>query len=31
MTGMDTAMDLGLLFSRKAVQQACLARGWRFR
>ena len=31
MTGTDTVMDLGLLFSRKAVQQACLARGWRFR
>jgi len=31
MTGTDTVMDLGLLFSRKAVQQACRARGWRFR
>ena len=29
--GTDTVMDLGLLFSRKAVRQACLARGWRFR
>jgi hypothetical protein len=31
MTGTDTVMDLGLLFPRKAVQQACLARGWSFR
>ena len=30
-TGTDTVMDLGLLFSRKEVRQACLARGWRFR
>ena len=29
--GTDTVMDLGLLFSRKTVRQACLARGWRFR
>jgi hypothetical protein len=29
--GTDTVMDLGLLFSRKAVRQACLARDWRFR
>jgi hypothetical protein len=29
--GTDTVMDLGLLFSRKEVRQACLARGWRFR
>jgi hypothetical protein len=29
--GTDTVMDLGLLFSRKAVRQACRARGWRFR
>ena len=28
--GTDTVMDLGLLFSRKAVRQACLARDWRF-
>jgi len=28
--GTDTVMVLGM-FSRKAVQQACLARGWRFR
>jgi hypothetical protein len=27
--GTDTVMLLGI-FSRKAVQQACLARGWRF-
>jgi hypothetical protein len=30
-TSTDTVMDLGLLFSRKAVRQACAARGWRFR
>jgi hypothetical protein len=30
-TSTDTVMDLGLLFSRKTVRQACLARGWRFR
>lgn len=29
--GTDTVMNLGLLFSRKAVRQACRARGWRFR
>jgi hypothetical protein len=29
--GTDTVIDLGLLFSRKVVLQACLARGWRFR
>jgi len=29
-TSPDTVMDLGLLFSRKAVRHACLARGWRF-
>jgi hypothetical protein len=28
--GTDTVMVLGI-FSRRAVQQACLARGWRFR
>jgi len=28
--GTDTVMILGI-FSRQAVQQACLARGWRFR
>jgi hypothetical protein len=28
--GTDTVMDLGLLFSRKAVRQACRARDWRF-
>ena len=30
-TSTDTVMDLGLLFSRKAVRHACLARGWRFK
>jgi hypothetical protein len=29
--GTDTGMDLGLLFSRQAVRQACRARGWRLR
>ena len=29
--GTDASMNLGLLFSRKAVRHACLARGWRFR
>jgi hypothetical protein len=29
--GTDTVMDLGLLFSRRVVRQACLARDWRFR
>jgi hypothetical protein len=28
--GTDTVMFLGM-FSRKAVEQACVARGWRFR
>jgi hypothetical protein len=30
-TSTDTVMDLGLLFSRTVVRQACAARGWRFR